>query len=253
MNSFQQYQTQFTDHIRDPKAVARPAGVPARRMKVYTEIVFNNMNETLSACFPVIRKILGVRRWTRAVRAFFAEHRCATPWFRQIPEEFLHWLATAPAAIRDLPPFLYSLAHYEWIELAIAVSDATRDADDLIPDGDLLTGRPALAPALALLQYTYPVHRISPRIKPTQPLAEPVHLLVFRNPSDEVRFVELNPFSARLLGLLQPGDLTGQQALEQIAAEMQHPAPHTVVQYGAALLADLKRQGAIWGTFRPGY
>lgn len=250
--AFQQYQAEFTSHIRDPKAVARPKGVPARRMKVYTEIVFNNMDETLSACFPVIKKILGVRRWMRMVRAFFAQHRCATPMFRQIPEEFLRWLETSPEAVQDLPPFLSSLAHYEWIELAIAVSDAVLDASALAADGDLLAGRPALAPALALLQYAYPVHHISPRFKPAQPLAEPVHLLVFRNPADEVRFIELNPVSARLLGLLQTGNLTGKQALEQIAAEMQHPDLQAVIQYGAELLEDLRRQGAVWGVFRQG-
>jgi hypothetical protein len=252
MNSFQQYQAQFTAHIRDPRGVARPEGVPARRMKVYTEIVFNNMDETLSVCFPVIKKVLGVRRWTRMVRAFFALHRCATPMFRQIPEEFLRWLETSPAAIQDLPPFVTSMAHYEWIELAIGVSDAALDTAELAADGDLLNGRPALAPALALLQYVWPVHRISPRFKPREPLAEPVHLLVFRNHADEVRFIELNPVSARLLGLLQAGNLTGQQALQQIAAEMQHPDPQAVIQFGAELLEDLRRQGAVWGIFRQG-
>jgi len=250
--AFQQYQAEFTGHIRDPKAMARPKGVPARRMKVYTEIVFNNMDETLSTCFPVVRKVLGMRRWTRMVRAFFAKHRCATPWFRQIPEEFLRWLETSPEAIAALPPFLHSLAHYEWVELAIAISDATLDDAALAANGDLLTDRPALAPALALLQYAYPVHRISPRFKPAQPLAQPVHLLVFRNPADEVQFIELNPVSARLLGLLQTRSLSGKQALEQIAAELQHPDPQTIIQHGAELLEDLSQQGAIWGVLGEG-
>ncbi len=246
--TFQQYQADFTGHIRNPKSAARPKGVPARRMKVYTEIVFNNMEGTLTACFPVSKKVLGVRRWMRLVRDFMAQHSCSTPWFRQIPEELLRWLETSPPCNQDLPPFLPSLAHYEWIELAIAVSDAALDSDTLAPDGDLLTGRPVLAPALALLEYAYPVHRISPKFKPAQPLAEPVHLLVFRGTRDEVRFIELNPVSARLINLLQPGELTGRQALEQIAAEMQHPAPQTVVQFGLELLNDLWRQKAVWGT-----
>jgi len=245
--AFQQYQAEFTGHIRDPKTVARPKGAAERGMKVYAEIVFNNMDETLATCFPVVRKVLGVRRWARLVRAFMAEHRCTTPWFRQIPEELLGWLETSPKAVEDLPTFLLSLAHYEWIELAIAVSDATLEAAS-DPDGDLLAGQPVLAPALALLQYAYPVHHISPRFKPTQPLGQPVHLLVFRDPADEVRFIELNPVSACLLGLLQLGNLTGNQALEQIASEMRHPDPQTVIQHGADRLKDLRQQGAIWGT-----
>lgn len=246
--TFQQYQAEFTGHIRNPKSAARPKGVPARRMKVYTEIVFNNMEGTLAACFPVSRKILGTRRWMKLVRDFMAQHRCATPWFRQIPEELLHWLETAPPSNQDLPGFLYSLAHYEWIELAIAVSDAVPDATPDL-DGNLLTGHPALAPALVLLEYTYPVHRLSPKFKPAQPLTEPVHLLVFRDQADEVRFIELNPVSARLIGLLQSANLTGQQALEKISAEMRHPDPQAILQFGAELLDDLKRQGAIWGSF----
>jgi uncharacterized protein len=246
MSLFQQYQAEFTAHIRDPRAVARPKGVPARRMKVYTEIVFNNMEATLSACFPVVRKVLGVRRWTRLVRAFFAQHRCATPWFRQIPEEFLRWLeATQP---QGLPPFLPQLAHYEWVELALAVADAPVPPHDA--DGDLLAGVPVLAPALMLLRYDWPVQRISPRHKPATPLENPVHLLVFRDAQDEVRFIEINPLSARLLGLLQAGGISGSAALQVVAEELQHPAPAAILQHGAALLADLHRQGAVIGTRR---
>jgi uncharacterized protein len=245
MTTFQRYQAEFTGHIRDPRAMPKPEGVPARRMKVYAEIVFNNMQETLAACFPVSKKILGLRRWSRLVRAFLAEHRCATPWFRQIPEEFLHWLEATSPAIAALPPFLTSLAHYEWIELAIAVADVAAEPAD--PAGDLLGGRPVLAPALALLEYPYPVHRISPRFKPSQPNKEPTHLLVFRDREDAVRFIELNPVSACLLGLLQSGGLTGLQTLQQIAADMQHPDPQAVVRFGAELLEDLRGQGAILG------
>lgn len=244
--AFQQYQAEFTGHIRNPKAAKRPKGVPARRMRVYTEIVFNNMDETLATCFPVCRKILGTRRWKQLVREFMAGHRCATPWFRQIPEELLHWLETSPPATRDLPPFLYSLAHYEWMELAIAVSEAALEAMPA-PDGDLIAGQPVLAPALALLQYDWPVHRISPRFQPTQPLAQPVHLLVFRDQADDVKFIELNPVSARLIALLQGGDRTSRQALQQVATEMQHPDPQAVIRFGTELLDDLRRQGAIWG------
>lgn len=240
--AFQQYQAEFTSHIRVPSSVKPPKGSSARGMRVYADIVFNNMNETLSACFPVCKKILGARRWKKLVRSFIAEHRCSTPWFRQIPEELLHWLETSPDAALDLPPFIPGLAHYEWMELAIAISDAAATAAP-DPDINLLTSRPSLAPALALLDYDWPVHRISPRSKPGHP--SPVSLLVFRDTTDNVRFIELNPVSARLVRLLQKGQCTGQQALEQIAREIQHAEPQAVVRFGAEVLEELRRQGAI--------
>lgn len=246
MSKFQDYQAAFTGHIRDPQGASRPRGVPARRMRVYTEIVFNNMESTLASCFPVVRKILGVRRWRRMVRAFLAEHRCATPWFRQIPEEFLRWLQGGTAAAASLPPFLYSLAHYEWVELAVAVADV-HDAPAQ-PDGNLLEERPVLAASLALLEYPYPVQRIAPRYQPSHPDTEPTRLLVFRAADDTVRFIEINAMTARLLQLLQMGETTGRAALEHIAAELQHPDPAAVLDFGSALLADLRRQGVILGS-----
>ncbi len=242
MSAFRQYQVDFTGHIRDPKSVARPQGVPARRMKIYTEIVFNNMEATLAACFPVTKKIVGVRRWRQLVRGFLAEHRCATPWFRQIPEEFLRWLETTPMV---LLPFIRSLAHYEWIELAVAVADAVAEEADA--GGDLLHGRPVLAPALALLEYPYAVHHISPHFRPSQPDAEPTRLLVFRDSGDEVRFIEINAVTARLVQLLRDGAMSGRAALESIATELRHPDPTAVLNFGAVLLDDLRQQGAILG------
>lgn len=243
--AFQRYQAQFCAHARDPRHQPKPDGVAAKRIGIYAELLFNNMDGTLSGCFPVCRKVLGVRRWNSLVRAFLVQHRCATPLFREIPQEFLAWLQQQTSA--ELPPYLPQLAHYEWVELALAVSDAAMP-EDIVADGDLLQALPVLAPALMLLRYDWPVQHISPRRRPRQPLAEPVWLLVFRDADDEMRFIELNPVSARLVELLQSADRPGRAALLQIAAELGHPEPERIVAFGADILASLREQGAILGT-----
>jgi len=86
---FQRYQLAFAAHIRDPEAHPRPAGVDARRMKLYNELLYNNVEAFLLACFPVLRQMLGTRKWTKLVRAFFSTHRSHTFYFRQIPDEFV--------------------------------------------------------------------------------------------------------------------------------------------------------------------
>lgn len=244
--AFQRYQLQFTAHIRDPRANPRPPKVLAKRMRVYTEIVFNNLESSVATCFPVTKRVLGIRAWNRLIRCFLVHHQCHSPLFRQIPEEFLRYLQSSTIP-ENLPPYLQSLAHYEWIELALAVANVGIDMGRVDIDGDLLEGQPVLPPALALLSYVYPVQLISPRFKPKQPLEQPVHLLVFRNTEDDVRFIELTSVTARLLGILQAEAITGRQALEKIAAEMAHPNPQTIIQFGQTILADLKAQGAILG------
>lgn len=240
---FQQYQLQFSGHIRNPAQQLKPSKVPAKRMRVYTQIVFNNLESSVAACFPICKKMLGNRAWKHLVRHFFAQHQCQSPLFRKIPEEFLRFLETA----EHVPPYLYSLAHYEWVELAISVDDAEVNWDQIDTNCELLDSQPIFTPARVLLEYDYPVHKISPRAKPTEPLTEPVHLLVFRNAEDDVRFIELNPVTAKLLKLLQDETLTCRQALERIALELQHPNPEAVIDFGMGILNDLRQQGALLG------
>ncbi len=245
---FQRYQLAFTAHIRDPGAHPRPPGVEARRMKVYNELLFNNIEGFLLACFPVLRQVLGTRKWAKLVRAFFSAHRSRTPYFRQIPDEFIQYLQNEWAPADSYPPFMLALAHYEWIELVLAVSNRSADRT-FDAAGDLLDGVPLLNPVLANLRYGWPVQRIAPRRK-VQP-AETC-LLVFRDIDDAVQFSEINAFTARLLTLLEPGMVTGRAALAQIAAESRHPDPALVIQAGGALLDDLRARGAILGTCQPG-
>jgi len=245
---FQRYQLAFAAHIRDPRTHPRPAGVDARRMKIYTELLYNNIESFLLACFPVMRQVLGARKWAKLVRAFFSTHRSHTPYFRQVPDEFVQFLQNEWAPPVGYPPYLLALAHYEWIELVLSVSN--RDVDGAVDaGGDLFEGVPVLNPVLANLRYDWPVHRIAPRRK-VQP-AE-THLLVFRDPADQMQFSEINAFTARLLALLEPGTRSGRGALETIAVESRHPDPGLVLQAGGALLADLRGRGAILGVLQPG-
>jgi hypothetical protein len=244
---FQQYQREFTAHIRDPQGVTRPKGVPARRMKVYNALLYNNLEGFLLSCFPVCRKILGKRRWERLVRAFFRDHVSHTPYFRQIPEEFLKYLQEEWARPDDIPPFLPELAHYEWVELELDTSDRDAHLPAHDPAGDLLAGRPLLNPVLRVLAYRWPVHRLSPRFKPTEPPAEPTFTLAFRDAEHRVRFTLINPASARLLNLIQESPAsTGGDIVTLLAQEMALAAD-VLRGFALSLLQDLLAQGAVLG------
>jgi hypothetical protein len=215
-------------------------------MKIYNALLYNNVEGFLLACFPVLRQVLGVRKWTRLVRVFFSTHHSHTPYFRQIPDEFVQFLQNEWTPPDGYPPYLLALAHYEWIELVLSVSNRSADRDVDIA-GDLLDGVPVLNPVLANLHYDWPVHRIAPRRK-VQPAD--TCLLVFRDGNDRVEFTEINAFTARLLTLIEPGNLTGRAALAQVAGESRHPDPALILQAGGVLLEDLRARGAILGSCR---
>ncbi len=239
MKDFQQYQYEFTAHIRDPDNNPKPDNVDEERMAVYREGVYNNIFESASVCFPVCQEVVGEEDWDATVRRFVASHHATSPIFKDIPHELLTFLENDKAT----PASIKQLAHYEWVELAVGGLQTETPA--LSNTVDLINETPVLAPAHMLLQYDYPVQKISAQFKPEA--TEATHLLVFRNTKFEVNFIELNPMVFALLNLVKEG-LSGQQALTALAEQIQHPEPEAIIEFGHGVLKDLMSQDAVVGT-----
>ncbi len=240
MLEFQRYQIAFTAHIRNPSANNKPASVNNARMAIYREIVFNNIFGAVSACFPVCKSVLGQRAWRKLVREFFTNYQATTPIFREIPQQFLQYLTTT----NNLPNHVQALAHYEWVELAVAAQQ-TRPIK-LSKKPDYVNEKPILAPAHQLLKYDYAVHKISKSNQPES--TEQTYLLVFRNAENQVKFIELNPITYQLLRFIQEYGMTGKQALMRLADDMKNTNNEAIIAFGADILADLANQQAIVGS-----
>jgi hypothetical protein len=239
----------FAAHIRDPENQPPPKGLENRRLAIYRRLFFNNVSSLLAGNFPVLRSLLDDERWRRLVRDFYSEHRCRTPLFPEVAKEFLRYLQDHRGIRPDDPPFLPELAHYEWVELALELDE--RELDDIAadPDGDLLEGIPVLSPLAWPLSYRFPVHCIRPDHQPDEPPSEATHLLVYRNRSDEVRFMQLNPVTRLLLAQLSdaPG-LTGNQHFQRIAGAIDHPEPARLLAAGADVFSELRDRDVLLGT-----
>lgn len=248
---FQRRQYEFAAHIRDPGRHARPGDVEDRRMAVYRELFYNNVEGFLSGGFPVLRSLYEEAAWHGLVREFFSTHHCKTPYFLEISREFLEFLQARGSGRPGDPPFLLELAHYEWVEVALSVSEDEPDWETIDPDGDLLAGRPVLSPLAWCLSYHYPVHRISRDTLPEGPGQQPTHLLVYRDGQDAIGFMELNPATAHLLTRIQEHPAqSGLALLEGMATGLPQFAPEAVVQGGAQTLLQLKAAKVILGTSR---
>jgi hypothetical protein len=243
---FMQHQYAFAARIRDPENAPAPADIEPRRMAVYAELFYNNIQDFLANAFPVLRKIHPDQQWHALVRDYFATHRARTPLFHELPREFLQYLNEERGERADDYPFMLELAHYEWIELELLTAGDELPACDT--EGDLLSGRPVLSPLTRILSYHYAVQRIGPDNIPTKPDETLTHLLVYRDANDAIGFIELNPVTARLLQRVtgQP-ESSSEQLLRQIAAELQHPNPQTVIEGGSEILHDLQRRDIILG------
>jgi hypothetical protein len=247
---FQRKQYAFAAHIRDPQHVPAPDGVEDRRMAIYRELFFNNLRSLLSSTFPVLKKLHADDKWRRMVRRFMQKHSAQTPYFLELPAEFLNFLQNEYEPEDDDFPFLVELAHYEYIELALSVSEATNDLDDVDPDGDLLAGVPVKSELAWVYAYQYPVHRIATDYLPETPEQRPVYLAVYRNNDDKVGFLELNPVTAGLLNAIAENEEgeTGEKLLRDLAVGIGYADAGAFVQHGLAALEEMRTLDILTGT-----
>ena len=246
---FKQTQYKFAAHIRDPELNPRPSDVEARRMDIYTELFFNNVEDFISNTYPILKEITPENEWQDMMRDYFSRHLSHTPLFPEMPREFLKYLENERDNKND-PNFIYELAHYEWIELALLTSDLDEDInwDKIDIDGDILNNSPALSPLAWPLTYQYPVQQICKDFIPETPSEQPVYLLVYRDKEGEVHFMELNPVTAMLIQLISDDkNLSTKKILESIAKQMNHPDPKTVIEGGMQIMQDLKDRNIILG------
>ncbi len=247
--AFKQHQYEFTAHLRDPEKNAMPKGIEDRRMAIYRELLYNNIESFIASGFPVLRSIYNDDNWHSMVRDFFANHQSQSPYFLEISQEFIAYLQNERQADKNDPAGLLELVHYEWVELALHVSDENICMDNIDANGDLLTQRPAFSPLAWPLVYQFPVHTMGPDNLPDKAPQQASYLVVYRNRNDEVNFLEINPVTARLIGLLQDNEsYTGADAIEHIVDEMNHPNPNIVKQGGLTALQELQQYGIILGS-----
>lgn len=247
---FGEIQQAFTRHMRDPDHAPPPAGVEDRRLDIYRGLLYRNVESFMAGSFPVLRKIIPDEHWHAMIRDYFKRHRSHTPYFPRMPREFLDYLEHERDQSDD-PPYISELAHYEWVETAVSIDPREIDYTTIDRNGDMATGLPVLNPLARTLTYTWPVHRISPDYQPDRPPEQPTYLVVYRDSDCNVGFLVLNPVTARLFELMQKGQgSSGAQLLRQIAAELQHPNPDTVIQGGLQILDEMRDKEVILGTHR---
>ncbi|WP_333797677.1 HvfC family RiPP maturation protein [Rheinheimera sp.] len=238
---FQAVQQQFAAAIRDP-ANAAPATVNAERMAVYQQLFFNNVQNFVNSAFPVLHSLYPASLWQQKLRQFFAQSSLSSPYFLDIAAGFFQWFSSKGLSAED-PAFAIELAHYEWLELYLATTTSEAQTPRL---ETLHSTQPLQFSELALLLcYQYPVMQISRDFQPT--VADgPYYLLMYRNDTDEIKFVSLNELSATTMQILAT---TPGLSLDEVLAQLKLFIPAAdpeVLQAGAAeLFSKFARKGVI--------
>lgn len=210
MTDFRRLQQSLADAVRSQESFTPPFSCPPDRMALYRRLVFNNLAGFLESAFPRVRAAMSQERWESLLHRFLAEHACRTPYFYEIPHEFLQWLPESATDWQDLP-WLPELAHFEWAQLAADIADGEYPP---VRPGYWADGVPVLSPFAWLLAYHWTVQHDAIRREPTL-------LLISRSPRHDVEVLQLSPAGAVLVSRLldNPEGLHGERILALLARE----------------------------------
>lgn len=250
-SSFQDTQNALAAWLRDPDNRPAPPGIEQRRLNIYRDLVFNNIEGFLRNGFPALHSLLEASLWHQLARDFIARHACDSPYFVDISRHFVEFLQASEDWLARLPPWALELAHYEWMEVAVDIADPGELPAGTEAGGDLLAGAPVLSPVACLLGYRWPVHQLCVDHVPASPPDEPTWLMIYRDREDAVKFMALNQATAALLQRASSHPhQSGQELLSALAQEMRLPVSQ-VLEFGLEQLEQMRERGIILGARAP--
>ncbi|MEZ9820391.1 DUF2063 domain-containing protein [Shewanella sp. 10N.286.45.A1] len=245
--SFIETQQNFMDYIKDPSNPL-PEGIEARRMKIYRELFFNNVDGFVSNAFPVLKSLYSEQDWQQRVQQFFVEHDCHTPIFIEIAQEFLLFLQTEYTATEQDPPFMLELAHYEWLELVVAVAQESPQQKLInATDAGVITAIAlSVSSTSQIAQYTFDVQHISEDYRPSEPTEAPQFFCIYADFDDEVSFLQLNPLTAQVLAYMsQFESVQYADLIDWLLSTFTSIEPEVLQQGCTELLLQLSAKGII--------
>lgn len=197
MADFKKLQIEFTTTIRE-NLKTNSMGIEPRRLAIYQELMFNNTRSFVDNAFPVLKSLYSEKDWVELERGFFKKHVSTSPLFSDIAKEFIDYITNERELTEQDPIFMRELAHYEWVELDVSIREELKPRKLVT---ELKTEKMRLSELAQLVSYPYPVHKISRSFRPDAS-GERHYLVVYRNLSDAVSFLEVNEVNAYLIDLI---------------------------------------------------
>jgi hypothetical protein len=217
------------------------------RLAVYRSLVRNGLSSVILRMLPRTRARMNAAcagRFDADVAAFVDQVGPRTHYLRDVPAELVAWAAPRWRADAAVPAYLPDLAAHELAHFAVAASSAAPGGR---PPGEVALDRAlAFVDSMRLLHAAWAVHELPADEEALDPPARrDVCLLAYRDAAHAVRWLELTPLAAAVVGRLASGEALGTAVERACAAHAVDPA--AVLPDIARLLADLGARGVLLG------
>ena len=183
-----QYQHRFAQAIREGKAAD---GLPQERLNVYIRLIRNNIHSFIDRCYTETLQYFDSEEWGRLKEGFVRDARAQTPYFQEIPGEFLQYCQSLP-----LSDGILALMDFEYTQLLAEVAQIS-DIPNIRYSNDI---KYTLSPTAFIRRYRYDV------IDSLQEIDW--GLLIWRDSEDNVMYQTLDDFEAMLLEMMNSSSIS---------------------------------------------
>ena len=208
-------------------------------MAIYKKLFYDNVESFCAKSFKTFRAIVDDEYWHSIVRGFIKNHQCVTPFFREIPREFLQYLVDQ-AEPEKRYPFIVELCHYDLVRLELYFAPESIERRSQLSRMDTQIQRSPLA---RLLSYQWPVHQMDEKFDSFELPSDVTWLIAYRDRRNNVEFLVSNPKTVRMLELLDQPRST--LALIQVLAEEFHIGSETLSAQAFNTLKSFVQSGIV--------
>lgn len=236
---FQAVQAEFAAHIRDPDSNQGPSDIERRRLAVYKRLFYDNIESFCARTFKAFRALADDEYWHSLIRSFIKSHRCSTPYFREIPNEFLQFLIEREES-DERYPFMIELCHFDLVRIELYFAPESIEGKNRLTSLDSCIQR---SPLVRLLSYQWPVHKIDEDFEASRTPAEATWLIAYRDRKSDVEFLVSNPRTIRMLEVLeQPQSV--RELIQELAEEL-NSSTDSLDEQAYATLKSFVRSGVV--------
>ena len=183
-----QYQQRFAQAIREGEAAD---GLPQDRLNVYIRLIRNNIHSFIDRCYTETLQYFDSEEWGRLKEDFVRDAHAQTPYFQEIPGEFLRYCQSLP-----LSDGILALMDFEYTQLLAEVAQIS-DIPNIRYSNDI---KYTLSPTAFIRRYRYDV------IDSLQEIDW--GLLIWRDSEDNVMYQTLDDFEAMLLEMMNSSSIS---------------------------------------------
>ncbi|WP_306350021.1 DUF2063 domain-containing protein [Flavobacterium sp. '19STA2R22 D10 B1'] len=146
-----QYQSDLANFCRSGNYQPIP-GVKEDNIVHYRRLVFNNVMDSLTAAYPLTKKLFGKRKWEKSVQRFFESYAIQSPQIWYMPKEYKEYVIQHEKKMGIHYPFLADLLEFEWLEIEVFMMP---DVKMKLEEGKELY---YINPEMRIVRMDYPVH-----------------------------------------------------------------------------------------------